>query len=332
MSIPGFLCEEVLGKTPTDRGQERSQLHRSPPAGPLALASFRRSPPSLASPKQQQARVRGPTRDLYFPRRSDPLQQRGRTAQTEEVVPDEGARPASEPPSGNQEVDLTTAGGTAQDTDLRSARRVRTPPSRRVREEAGFEELRLRSAALASFRNAGDLEPEVVQQQAPGAEGTEDVEVEVEAEADDGGAASPAGRRASPRRPRAGRHRGRRGARGGRRTRGPTGRLRGRRLPGNLRGSSANVGARRGRGITSPPLILAPGTETFPTVRVDSQGAWVRVREPEAVPSFTRRVVPPRGCRAPLTPSVHQIRLICPTTPGSIHTLTSRGIQLGVFL
>ena len=107
-------------------------------------------------------------------------------------MPDEGARPASEPPSGNQEVDLTTAGGTAQDTDLRSARRVRTPPSRRVREEAGFEELRLRSAALASFRNAGDLEPEVMQQQAPGAEGTEDVEVEVEAEADDGGAAQAA--------------------------------------------------------------------------------------------------------------------------------------------
>ena len=128
--------------------------------------------------------VRGSTRDLYFPRRSDPLQQRGRTAQTEEVVPDEGARPASEPPPGNREVDLTTAGGTAQGTDLRSARRARTPPSRRVREEAGFEELRLRSAALASFTDAGDLEPEVVQQ-APGAEETEDIEVEVEAEADD---------------------------------------------------------------------------------------------------------------------------------------------------
>ena len=55
-----------------------------------------------------------------------------------------------------------------------------------------------------------------------------------------------------------------------------------------------NVGAGRGRGITSRPLILAPATETFPTVRVDSQGAWVRVREPEAVPSFTRRVAPPR--------------------------------------
>ena len=76
-------------------------------------------------------------------------------------MPDEGARPASEPP-GRQEVDLTTAGGSAQDTDLRSARRVRTPPSRRVREEAGFEELRLRSAALASFRNAEDPEPEAV--------------------------------------------------------------------------------------------------------------------------------------------------------------------------
>ena len=58
-----------------------------------------------------------------------------------------------------------------------------------------------------------------------------------------------------------------------------------------------NVGASRGRGITSRPLILAPATETFPTVRVDSQAAWVRAREPEAVPSFTRRVLP--GCRTP---------------------------------
>ena len=82
-------------------------------------------------------------------------------------MPDEGARPASEPPSRNQEVDLTTAGGTAQGTDLRSARRARTPPSRRVREEAGFEELTLRSAALASFRNAGDLEPKPREQRGP---------------------------------------------------------------------------------------------------------------------------------------------------------------------
>ena len=36
--------------------------------------------------------VRGPTRDLYFPRRSDPLQQRGRTAQTEEVGRTAGIR------------------------------------------------------------------------------------------------------------------------------------------------------------------------------------------------------------------------------------------------
>ena len=62
-----------------------------------------------------------------------------------------------------------------------------------------------------------------------------------------------------------------------------------------------NVGAGRGRGITSRPLILAPATETFPTVRVDSQGAWVRVREPEAVPSFTAGSCHPRGCRAPRT-------------------------------
>ena len=45
--------------------------------------------------------------------------------------------------------------------------------------------------------------------------------------------------------------------------------------------------------VTRRPLILAPATEAFPTVRVDSQGAWVRVREPPSQPSFVRRTPPP---------------------------------------
>ncbi|CAE7714656.1 unnamed protein product [Symbiodinium sp. CCMP2592] len=143
-------------------------------------------------PKAPALGIRGPTRDLYYRGRSDPLRQRRVPAEPEQIIEDTGARASSEPPAAEDEVDLSRAGGNPAEDSLRSARRVRTPPARRAQEEARLEELRLRGSVFASFRDAEDAEPEQAEQaeQAAGREETEEIEVEVEvAQGDDGGAA-----------------------------------------------------------------------------------------------------------------------------------------------
>ncbi|CAE7412617.1 unnamed protein product, partial [Symbiodinium sp. CCMP2592] len=137
-------------------------------------------------PKAPALGIRGPTWDLYYRGRSDPLRQRRVPAEPEQIIEDTGARASSEPPAAEGEVDLSRAGGNPVEDSLRSARRVRTPPARRAQEEARLEELRLRGSVFASFRDAEDAEPE----QAAGEQETEEVEVEVEvAQGDDRGAA-----------------------------------------------------------------------------------------------------------------------------------------------
>ncbi|CAE7293066.1 GIP [Symbiodinium sp. CCMP2592] len=165
--------------------QEEEQPAEEASAAPAEGAA----PGAPTPPKAPALGIRGPTRDLYYRGRSDPLRQRRVPAEPEQIIEDTGARASSEPPAAEGEVDLSRAGGNPAEDSLRSARRVRTPPARRAQEEARLEELRLRGSVFASFRDAEDAEPEQAEQ-AAGEEETEEIEVEVEvAQGDDRGAA-----------------------------------------------------------------------------------------------------------------------------------------------
>ncbi|CAE6942204.1 RE1 [Symbiodinium sp. CCMP2592] len=280
----------AASSAPQEEEQPATASAAAPAEGAAASAPAR--PPT--PPKAPALGIRGPTRDLYYRGRSDPLRRRSVPAEAEETIEDSGARPSSEPPAAEGEVDLTSAGGNPPEDSLRASRRVRTPPSIRTQEELRLEELRLRGSVFASFRDAEDAEPEQGdhQQEATDGQETEEVEVEVAVE-DDGGAATGAPDDAQ--------------AAEGREAEGAEEEEAGEEDP-TVEGVPAEsdatvspvpseaaaptrevrVSVGRGRGVTRRPLILAPATGT--------QKKHL----------------------------VHLIRLICPTTRGSTHILTGR--------
>ena len=334
------------------RGAEEAARAPESGEGAAAASSEPSAPSKAAAPKQQpkpqaakpkaapKLGISGPTKDLYFPSRRDPLR-RGRAPAEEQEEEDTSGRPASEPRQRyrSRSVDLGAAGGAPRAESLTRSRRVRTPPRRRAQESRSVQELRLRGnlfAALAAEDSDVDVEVEV-DEPAPKAaddpeqeeqeEQEEEQEQEAEPPAPEGAAFGAPGENAE-------------GAEeeeapeadvevevppsGSDRTRSPS--------PSEAT-REVRVGVKRGS-VTRRPLILAPATEAFPTVRVDGFGLESQLHNRPL--SGARR--PRRGCSVRHTRgtrkkhSVHLIRLICRTTLGWSPARSGRATLLGVFV
>ena len=276
------------------RGAEEAARAPESGEGAAAASSEPSAPSKAAAPKQQpkplatkpkaapKLGISGPTKDLYFPSRRDPLRER-RAPEEEREEEDTSGRPASEPRQRHRSrsVDLGAAGGAPRAESLTRSRRVRTPPRRRAQESRNVQELRLRGnlfAALAAEDSDVEVEVEVDEpapKTADDPEQEEEQEQEAEPPAPEGAAFGAPGENAE----------------GAEEEEAPEADVEVSPSPSEAT-REVRVGVKRGS-VTRRPLILAPATEAFPTVRVDSQGAWVRVREPPSQPSFVRRAPPP---------------------------------------
>ena len=276
-------------KAPAPKAKWQPKAKAKEPAEP---------PPAKAKAKARALGITGPTKDLYQPSRRDPLRRR-RVPPAEELEEDDvGTRSRSEPPPGDASVDLSAAGGALESTTLKSARRARTPPRTRAAETGLIRDLRLRGSVLASLHCGEQAEPEATEEEPTAGEPTakEEPATAEEAEAEEtegqqdhtvsaeGAAEGAPGEGAEEEEEPEQDVEVEVPASVSERTRSPS--------PSGEAAQEVRVAVKRGN-VTRRPLILAPATETFPTVRLDSQGVWVRVRDPLAEPSFARRVVPP---------------------------------------
>ena len=140
------------------RGAEEAA--RAPESGEgAAAASSEPSTPSKAAAPEQQPKpkaapklgISGPTKDLYYLSRRDPLRRR-RAPEEEREEEDTSGRPVSEPRQRHRSrsVDLGAAGGAPRAESLTRSRRVRTPPRRCAQESRSVEEFRLRGNLFCS--------------------------------------------------------------------------------------------------------------------------------------------------------------------------------------